>query len=64
MTGYLTPFAALKALIARAFTNTRSTQRSTQMVELFPAAHATIKRSNGSQHGESDPSLRRRVDRD
>lgn len=65
MTGYLTPFAALAALIAKAFTNYRNTRKSAHLVALFPAtARATIKRSRLQQPGEAEPLCRSRVDRD
>ena len=65
MTGYLTPFAALAALIAKAFTNNRNTRKSAHLVALFPAnARATIKRSRLLQRDEGEPSRRSFVDRD
>jgi hypothetical protein len=65
MTGYLTPFAALAALIAKAFTSSRNTRKSAHLVALFPAtARAPIKRPRVSQRGEAEPSRRIPVDRD
>jgi hypothetical protein len=65
MTGYLTPFAALAALIAKAFTSTRNRQNSAHLVELFPAtARTTIQRSPSLQRDEGAPSRRRSIDRD
>jgi hypothetical protein len=65
MTGYLTPFAALAALIAKAFTTNRNTRKSTHLVALFPGtARATIKRSPLLQRDEGERSRRSRVDCD
>ena len=65
MTGYLTPFAALAALIAKLFTTNRNTRHSAHLVALFPAsARATINRSRSLQRDEGEPSRRSRVDRD
>ena len=62
MTGYLTRFAALRALIAKVFTS-RNTERSTHMVELFPAtARAAIKRPGSGQRDDEEPSRRSHLD--
>jgi hypothetical protein len=65
MTGYLTPFAALAALIAKVFTTQRSTRKTPHLVALFPAtARTTIQRSRLLQRDGAAPSRRSRVDRD
>jgi hypothetical protein len=65
MTGYLTPFAALAALIAKAFTSRRNRQKSAHLVALFPAtARTTIRGSSLLRRDEGVPSRRSRVDRD
>lgn len=63
MTRYLTPFAALAALIAKAFTSDR--QKSAHLVALFPAtARTRIQRSTLLQRHDAAPLRRRRIDRD
>jgi hypothetical protein len=65
MTGYLTPFAALAAMITKAFTNHRNREQSVHWVTLFPAtARATTQRSGHRQPDDGESLGRRRVDRD
>ena len=65
MRGYLTPFAALAAMIAKAFTTHRDREESVHWVKLFPApARATLQRSAPRPRDEPEPLGRGRVDRD
>ncbi|HEY2376152.1 MAG TPA: hypothetical protein VGH98_09280 [Gemmatimonadaceae bacterium] len=65
MIGYLTPFAALAAMITKAFTTRRNREKSVHWVTLFPAtARATIQRSGHPQRDDAASLGRRRVDRD
>lgn len=67
MRGYLTPFAALAAMIAKAFTTHRDREESVHWVKLFPApapARATLQRPAPRQRDEPEPLGRGRVDRD
>jgi hypothetical protein len=65
MTGYFTPFAALAALIAKAFASYRNTRKPAPLLALFPpTARTRIQRSRPSQRDEGAPSRRNRVDRD
>lgn len=65
MTGYLTPFAALAAMITKAFTTHRNREKSVHWVTLFPAtARATIERSGYRQSDKAASLGRRRVDGD
>jgi hypothetical protein len=65
MTAYLTPFAALAAMITKAFTTHRNREKSVHWVTLFPTtARATIQRSGHRQRDDTASLGRRRVDRD
>lgn len=65
MTGYRTPFAALAAMITKAFTTHRDREKAVHWVTLFPAtARATIQRSGHRQRNDAASLGRRPLDRD
>lgn len=65
MPGYLTPFAALAAMIAKAFTTHRNREESVHWIRLVSApARATIQRSGNRQRDNATSLGRRRVDGD
>lgn len=65
MAGYRTPFAALAAMIAKAFTTHRDREESVHWVKLFPAtARATTQLSGHGRRDDAASLGGRRIDRD
>jgi hypothetical protein len=65
MPGSRTPFAALAAMITKAFTTPRNREKSVHWVTLFPATARTTTQRSGHQQRDDAASLGgRRVHRD
>jgi hypothetical protein len=64
MPAYRTPFAALAAMITKAFTTHRNREKSVHWVTLFPATARTTQRSGHQQRDDAASLGGRRVHRD